>query len=68
MKERLGGFFACLGLGTFDYSYCCAESFYKHPELPWFETGIYGGGVPLVGVVVFVVGAFWYLLFGFSKE
>lgn len=66
--RRLKMFFAFLMGGGICYVGDCLVSFREHPDLPWFETGIYAGGPAgfylSAGCIVF---AFGYFFFGKDK-
>jgi hypothetical protein len=64
----LGKFFALLTTSGVFYLWDCLGAASDHPELPWFERGIYEGGLAGFYLTVgFLAAAFWYLLFGKSK-
>jgi len=64
-SKRVHFFLGCVGLACVLYLLACLFHFADHPELPWFEAGIYGGGIYGFPVqILFVVIGFGYLIFG----
>jgi hypothetical protein len=68
-STRLRVFFGILLLGLFFYLADCISPFKaQHPDLPWLESGVYAGGpAGFFLTIIFVVGAFGYLIFGKDK-
>lgn len=65
---RLSGFLLFFSLGVVFYLTYCLFNFKEHPDLPWYETGIYEGGLRGFPVAVcFVAVALLFLLFGRGK-
>jgi hypothetical protein len=65
-RLRMFSFFLTAG-GIF-YLVDCLVSFRDHPELPWFETGIYAGSpAGFYLTIVFIIVAFGYLILGKDK-
>jgi hypothetical protein len=63
--SRVGFFCALLSLSFIFYFVDCLLSFRDHPDVPWFESGIYAGGpIGFLATVLCVVFAFGYLIFG----
>jgi hypothetical protein len=55
-----------LSAGVF-YLLDCLVSFKAHPEMPWYESGIYARGPFAVFTVTLLVGAIGYSIFGKDK-
>ena len=62
--KRLTRIFGVLVLGTLLYLADCAVAliFNSHPEVPWFELGIFAG-TPFALTIVCVIGGICYFLF-----
>ena len=69
MRFRFQMFWFGLGCGIGWYFVCCVGAFDRHPELPWFERGVFfGSPLGFASSVIFVLIAFYYLLFGKDKD
>jgi hypothetical protein len=69
-SKQLEVFCALLILGGFFYDVDCliVILFKRHPEVPWFESGIYAGGpAGFFWTAGTIVCAFGYLIFGKRK-
>jgi hypothetical protein len=63
--SRVGIFCGLLGVSCIFYVVDCFFAFRDHPDVPWFESGIYAGGpIGFLATVLCVVFAFGYLIFG----
>jgi len=58
-------FSGILLFAVFCYLVDCLGTYDRHPELPWFQRGIYAGGpTGFYATVCFAIGAFVYLIVG----
>ena len=64
-SKRVQVFLGCVGLAGVLYLSACLFDFGSHPEMPWFERGIYGGGMyGFPYQIVLVLIGLGYLVFG----
>jgi hypothetical protein len=64
---RWNGFLLFFALAVVWYLYDCLLHFREHPDLPWYETGIYTGPWGFPRVVLLAVLALGFLLFRKGK-
>jgi hypothetical protein len=68
--SRIAFFLALISLAFAFYLIDCVVSSLvgKHPELPWFERGVYAGSpFGFIATASVLICGFWYLLFGKGK-
>jgi hypothetical protein len=65
---RLQRFCSCLILGIAFYLIDCVLASINHPDVPWFERGVYAGGLAgFYWTVIVVLVGFGFLIFGKNK-
>lgn len=69
MRLRFQLFWFGLGFAVVWYFVCCVGAFDRHPEVPWYERGVFAGSpYGFLLSVMSVLVAFYYLLFGKDED
>jgi len=64
---RVSGFLLFFATGVVFYLLDCLFKFKEHPDLPWYETGIYDGRRAFLSTAGLFALAFFWLIFKKDK-